>query len=241
MLTFFRRLRQELLAKGSASTYLKYALGEIILVVIGILIALQINNWNETRKEQIRSKEYHERIYQDLALLNQRTESLFELSTNVLKSITKSVELLEVGRIETEEERKTFDFALLWFSRTTYQLPHLATYEEMKGNGDLNLIYDVQLRYKLTDFYNYLGQVETVYTKIGNAVEMEFQVFNRHLRTHVDPQNIKVTYSYDFERMAADEEFVNTFSRLAAHWRGYVYFMGQVREMGDELLADFSE
>ncbi len=50
MLKFFRRIRQRLLKEGQLSTYLLYAIGEILLVVIGILIALQINNWNEERK-----------------------------------------------------------------------------------------------------------------------------------------------------------------------------------------------
>jgi hypothetical protein len=50
MLTFLRRIRKSLIESGSVQKYLLYAIGEIILVVIGILIALQINNWNEERK-----------------------------------------------------------------------------------------------------------------------------------------------------------------------------------------------
>ena len=50
MIKFFRKIRQNLLTENKTGKYLKYAIGEIILVVIGILIALQINNWNEHRK-----------------------------------------------------------------------------------------------------------------------------------------------------------------------------------------------
>ncbi|WP_243471151.1 DUF6090 family protein [Winogradskyella sp. MH6] len=50
MIKFFRHIRKNLINEGKTSKYLKYALGEIILVVIGILIALQINNWNEDHK-----------------------------------------------------------------------------------------------------------------------------------------------------------------------------------------------
>ena len=57
MLTFFRRIRKGLLGDSNAPKYLVYALGEIALVVIGILIALQINNWNEWRKD--RASEVH--------------------------------------------------------------------------------------------------------------------------------------------------------------------------------------
>lgn len=50
MIKFFQKTRQNLLLENKKTTYFKYAIGEIILVVIGILIALQINNWNENRK-----------------------------------------------------------------------------------------------------------------------------------------------------------------------------------------------
>ena len=53
MLTFFRRIRKGLLGQGATSKYILYAIGEIALVVMGILIALQINNWNENKKAQI--------------------------------------------------------------------------------------------------------------------------------------------------------------------------------------------
>ncbi|WP_273277430.1 DUF6090 family protein [Maribacter polysiphoniae] len=51
MIKFFRRIRQQVLTENKFSKYLLYAIGEIVLVVIGILIALQINNWNEIRKD----------------------------------------------------------------------------------------------------------------------------------------------------------------------------------------------
>ncbi|MFY0602689.1 MAG: hypothetical protein JXQ93_01985 [Flavobacteriaceae bacterium] len=52
MIKFFRKIRQNLLSEGKTGKYFKYAVGEIILVVIGILIALQINNWNELKKRR---------------------------------------------------------------------------------------------------------------------------------------------------------------------------------------------
>jgi len=52
MIKLFRNIRQNLLSEGKSVKYLKYAFGEIILVVIGILIALQINNWNLERKSR---------------------------------------------------------------------------------------------------------------------------------------------------------------------------------------------
>lgn len=57
MIKFFRKIRQKLLSEGKTGKYLKYAFGEIFLVVIGILIALSINNWNENRKDRKQEQE----------------------------------------------------------------------------------------------------------------------------------------------------------------------------------------
>ena len=67
MLRFFRTLRQRLLTENKFSKYLLYAIGEILLVVIGILIALQVNNWNEERNRTNTEIEYLKRLRSDLA------------------------------------------------------------------------------------------------------------------------------------------------------------------------------
>ena len=53
MIKFFRHIRKRILTENKTGRYLKYAIGEIVLVVFGILIALQINNWNEERKLRV--------------------------------------------------------------------------------------------------------------------------------------------------------------------------------------------
>jgi len=66
MVNFFRRIRQKLLSQNRLSKYLLYAIGEITLVVIGILIALQINNWNDYRKDRIAEEKLLHNILEDL-------------------------------------------------------------------------------------------------------------------------------------------------------------------------------
>ncbi len=66
MIKFFSAIRKELIAKNKIGKYLKYAIGEIILVVIGILIALSINTWNENRKQAYAEQEFIEGIKSDL-------------------------------------------------------------------------------------------------------------------------------------------------------------------------------
>ncbi len=87
MLKFFRRIRQQLIVKGNLKRYLIYAIGEILLVVIGILIALQINNWNEERKSNtqihILLDNLAKSIEEDKEYLN-TTANLHEFRSNSL-------------------------------------------------------------------------------------------------------------------------------------------------------------
>jgi len=68
MIKFFRKIRQNLLSEGKTGKYFKYAIGEILLVVIGILIALSINNWNDQRKQKLVETEQLESIKSELDL-----------------------------------------------------------------------------------------------------------------------------------------------------------------------------
>ena len=79
MFKFFRNIRQSLLMKDKITKYYKYAFGEIILVVIGILIALSINNWNEARKNRI----------EQLILINNIIEDLRLDSIHINKSLSE--------------------------------------------------------------------------------------------------------------------------------------------------------
>ena len=98
MIKFFRRIRYDLMEKNKTGKYLKYAIGEIILVMIGILLALQVNNWNEKSKEDIVLKEALKQIAQDLkqdeVVLNgflrgdsRRVEYLLALSNGTYNTI----------------------------------------------------------------------------------------------------------------------------------------------------------
>lgn len=66
MIKFFRKTRQNLLSRGKTGRYLKYAIGEILLVVLGILIALQINNWNEKRQNKLKVENLLQKIQRDI-------------------------------------------------------------------------------------------------------------------------------------------------------------------------------
>jgi predicted transcriptional regulator len=78
MIKFFRKIRQNLLAEGKTGKYLTYAIGEIVLVVIGILIALSINNWNENRKEKIQIGNIYARVVKDFKNTSAEIDSIIK-------------------------------------------------------------------------------------------------------------------------------------------------------------------
>ncbi len=102
MIKFFRNIRKTLLEKGKTTSYLKYAIGEIVLVVIGILIALQINNWNQSRLSHIEEKNVlaalHNEFLENKKKLDSVTiiyESGFKANMILMSLIGKSNEELQ--------------------------------------------------------------------------------------------------------------------------------------------------
>ena len=90
MIKFFRHIRRSLILKNQMGKYLKYAIGEIILVVIGILIALQINNWNENNKKNQLKQEYIN------ALINDLTKDTIQLQKSITYNKNRLIANTEV-------------------------------------------------------------------------------------------------------------------------------------------------
>ena len=89
MIKFFRKIRQNLLSEGKAGKYLKYAVGEIILVVIGILIALSINNWNENQKQKKQLDAIYTTVEQNLKTDLKNIKLPIEFFENLDSTLTK--------------------------------------------------------------------------------------------------------------------------------------------------------
>ena len=94
MLKIFRRFRQNALLEKNSPKYLKYAFGEIILVVIGILIALQINNWNERKKESKKEEAFLKEINLDFKSNKTQLDSIIRFNKVSLHAGIRILELL---------------------------------------------------------------------------------------------------------------------------------------------------
>ena len=237
MIKFFRKIRQSLLNQGKTTRYFKYAAGEIILVVIGILIALQINNWNETRKAKARSTEYHERIAEDLERVIKTSKNLNATAKKVLTSIEHTIKLLENNKELTNKDKEIVDYVLIWMNRFNYQFSELSTYEEMKSSGDLGLIYDKNIRRDLINFHDLIVSVDGIFNRLGATIASEQTFLDKYVTSKVDPETLTITSVYDFQEMSKDKTFINKFSRIAVHWRGNAFFTNRIEKDAKKIIT----
>jgi hypothetical protein len=137
MIKFFRHIRQQLLSEGKTEKYLKYAIGEIVLVVIGILIALQINNWNEARK--IRDKEviYLNNIKTDLQLSILEIEEFIATRQSQINSANLIMEYFN-GKPVNDWNFFNKNIVSIYTWQSFYLLDN--TYQELKNSGNFAII-----------------------------------------------------------------------------------------------------
>ncbi|SEK37386.1 hypothetical protein SAMN04488008_101361 [Maribacter orientalis] len=150
MIKFFRKIRQNLLMKNKIGKYFTYALGEIILVVIGILIALQINNWNEERKNSIEEKVILENLLENLNLSKTQSELLIS-GENILKQ-----SLIQILGIESDNNGlKSITISDSIFKNTVWDLqsdiPTFNAYNNLKSTNKLSLIKNKNINEKFTE------------------------------------------------------------------------------------------
>ena len=166
MIKFFRKIRQNLLSEGKTVKYLKYALGEIILVVIGILIALQFNNWNENRKNDKIEENYLISLKDEFEFNKQNlttTVNLNDRNANFGLRILK-----HTGPHEPEINNKTFDSLLV--STIGYEVefrPRNEIVNELISSGKIALIKNSELRTELSSWAEALQRIRTQESEVS--------------------------------------------------------------------------
>ena len=165
MIKFFRKIRQRLITENKVSKYLFYAFGEIVLVVIGILIALSINNWNELRKASIVEIEILKEIKSSL----QKDLDNLEGNSTTQNSILRSQSLI-LDWIEKDLEYN--DSLSNHFGRLTSLTifrPNASTFESLKQIG-LRTITNDSLRNKILNLYeNEYHFHSTIYNNLNKV------------------------------------------------------------------------
>ena len=149
-----------MIESGSARKYVLYAIGEIALVVIGILIALQINNWNEERRQRDLEKQSLIRLLEDL---QQDANRLYFLDTSYVRLISENRKAIQlfIEAKDLEDIRGLIDLPT-WLGR--YLATQTSTFEEMVNSGILYSIKDLALLKAITNHYKTAEKFD-VYTR----------------------------------------------------------------------------
>ncbi|HSQ87469.1 DUF6090 family protein, partial [Romboutsia sp.] len=181
MIKLFRNIRQNLLKEGKTANYLKYAIGEILLVMVGILLALQVNNWNENRKSHLNEIKLVKQLIDDAT-----ADSIFFESRIMFQQIRDTLfgNLLNLSNdISVDSISKLKVNANPFFFKLAYQS---------------NLINNNPDAYKLISvdsIKNKLREYIMIYDYVGIGIELN----NRLVEEYGIPLSIK--YFEQFNRL----------------------------------------
>ena len=198
MIKFFRKIRYDLMEKNKTGRYLKYAIGEIILVVIGILIALSINNWNKERDNEIRGFIYLEGIKSDL-----ENDAEF-MKTLLPKYEQRGLKYSRLDSIVRLKSNRIFEVEFSEFEDLSIQTytfyPNIGSYSSLISENSTALISNQNLSKQLKNIY------EIQYVRISTlGLELDGIALKIKWELRLDFRQKLEGYNYqDFDSLFAD-------------------------------------
>ena len=190
MIKIFRKIRQQLLTENKSSKYLIYAIGEIILVVIGILIALSINNWNESRKKK-------ETLYNIYTIIKQDLETDLLNIDKIFTSMNPNEKMLMkvINQTMTFEDYKSCEpcrSVLDGFPDYTFQERGIKLLENQSQftNNDLKAT--------ITDFYS----------ELNTEIDVDIESINIGFNDNQYYWKNNKSWFTDFIRGISNDEFI---------------------------------
>ncbi|MEL7271718.1 MAG: DUF6090 family protein [Bacteroidota bacterium] len=160
MIKIFRRIRQKLLSENRFSKYLLYALGEIILVVIGILIALQINNWNLTQQDRKTEKENLLALQKEFSQNSAKLQEVIRQNKENIEGAEKMIQSFSSTSKDTISEQTISLYGSETFGVEINFEPEAGVLSEIISSGQLKLILNNQLKHKLAGFSSKIHEIE---------------------------------------------------------------------------------
>ena len=159
------------MSANKTGKYLKYAIGEIVLVVIGILIALSINNWNEDRKARTLEVNYLKNIQADLNAELKNNESMIE-ERNYKAFFGDTLMTTPAGKTKAEQFRLQMIQGFVFGWRNF--IPTNNTFKELLSSGQLNSISSDSIKY-------YLLELDKIYSNIANSEDHMRREYEQYL------------------------------------------------------------
>ncbi len=214
MIKFFKDIRQKLLVEGhsgkpfnKALRYLKYAVGEIFLVVIGILIALQINNWNQNRIDKKNERIYLIGLKEEFLISKLKLEELRSVNQNNYAGAKK---ILAYTHSTKERPSEALFSTLLYqtFSNDIAFNPNNSLLDEMINSGNLKNLSNTELRKQLT---NWISTLEDISKQERELADQRIKVLDMFRTNHTSLSAVfKQAGVYeDLELPESDKELSN--------------------------------
>jgi hypothetical protein len=204
MFRVFRKLRKEVLAGMKANRYLAYAAGELVLVIAGILIALQINNWNEKRVEQ---KEIREHALNLSAAIERDMEMLMPVEMQIRASIRQAEVLADYIR---DRDVDDMDNAELFFLTTHIGYRpygwNRAALEQLKSAGGLRRMKNRHLAQRISDYDALSQHLDQDYREDEESARDVWESINQLIDINYDPDGLEGILSWDDGFTAEDIE-----------------------------------
>ena len=150
MIKLFRGIRKKLFEQSKFTNYLFYAMGEILLVVIGILIAIQINTWNSNQANYRKEKEYLNNLLNDIEIQSKITLDQIAHEKLMRHNCEKALRNLNSSNPNPD----SLNIFLIAITRKTFVI-HNPTFQDLKSSGNILLIKDNTLRNRILSFYQY--------------------------------------------------------------------------------------
>ena len=225
MIKFFRHIRKNLLSQGKTGKYFKYAIGEILLVVIGILIALQINNWNENSKQQKQETKALKSLKGDFM---HNLEELKKVSQSNAKNIRSCIIILNHTGKRYSEDFEIDNVINDAMSSPTFY-PSNGFLNDLINSGNLGILKNDILRNKLSSWQ---PTVEFIYNRQTASEEFDNEliryIFKNGSWLNVDQvinndiiENIKLPesgFTIDNNEMLKSLEFENMIENQTVYY-----------------------
>ena len=194
MIKFFRKIRKKLLTENKFSKYLIYAIGEIVLVVIGILIALKINNENIYKQERSIEKTYLVALKEEYITNKNRLVENITLNDSIIDGVEKLIRLFQQNVIDTTSERTVVNHFFNTFSSEIHYTPSTGVLKEIISSGNLKLIQNQELRQKIASFESSLEVIDHQ----ENEVNIPRQEIMVHFRNNANYKRYLAELGVDF-------------------------------------------
>lgn len=231
MINHFRKIRQQLLASNKTGKYLKYAIGEIVLVVIGILIALQINNWNENRKSRTLELKTLRELRADLI---QTRDDIRSDSSNFQHIIHSNKIILQ----HMEESLPYHDSLIphfMWMEPYQTFSINRTTFDNIRQNGSSVLTSD-SIRISISEFYT---------RPINLYLQNEDRVLNEHYENYFRPMVMRAFETTDentlipnnYNAFIANAEYRQVLSHTVRICSQMSDFQGYLLETLEDLIS----